>query len=99
MAEKEKEYKYHLGDYEPVYKTFITNLLDEYNIEYRELYKSKYNEYVIYEYEPSFTVGFYYSVDINGNPDVINFIDYLIKQRIKNIEKLNKLIKETKEDK
>lgn len=37
MAKKEKEYKYNLGDYEPVYKTFITNLLDEYNIEYREL--------------------------------------------------------------
>lgn len=99
MAKEEKEYKYNLGDYEPVYKTFITNLLDEYNIEYRELYKSKYNEYVVYEYEPSFTVGFYYSVDIEGNPDVINFIDYLIKQHIKNIEKLNKLIKETKEDK
>ena len=41
MAKKEKEYKYHLGDYEPVYKTFITHLLDECNIEYRELYKSK----------------------------------------------------------
>lgn len=99
MAKKEKEYKYHLGDYEPVYKTFITHLLDECNIEYRELYKSKYDEYVVYEYEPAFTVEFYYSVDINGNPDVINFIDYLIKQHMKNIEKLNKLIKETKEDK
>lgn len=68
MAKKEKEYKYNLGDYEPVYETFITNLLDEYNIEYRELYKSKYNEYVVYEYEPSFIEGFYYSVDIKGNP-------------------------------
>ena len=95
---KAKEYKYNLGDYEPVYKTFITNLLDEYNIEYRELYKSKYNEYVVYEYEPSFIVGFYYSVDIKDNPDLINFIDYLIKQHIKNIEKLNKLIEETEED-
>lgn len=98
MAKKEKEYEYNLGDYELVYKTFITNLLDEYNIEYRELYKSKYNEYVVYEYEPAFTPGFYYSVDIKGNPDVINFIDYLIKQHIKTIEKLNKLIKETEED-
>lgn len=98
MAKKEKEYEYNLGDYEPVYETFITNLLDEYNIEYRELYKGKYNEYVVYEYEPAFTPGFYYSVDIKGNPDVINFIDYLIKQHIKTIEKLNKLIKETEED-
>lgn len=98
MAKKEKEYEYNLGDYELIYKTFITNLLDEYNIEYRELYKSKYNEYVVYEYEPAFTPGFYYSVDIKGNPDVINFIDYLIKQHIKTIEKLNKLIKETEED-
>ena len=98
MAKKEKEYKYNLGDYEPVYKTFITNLLDEYNIKYRESYKSKYNKYVVYECEPSFTVGFYYSVDVKGNPDLINFIDYLIKQRIKNIEKLNKLIEETEED-
>lgn len=99
MAEKEKEYKYNLGDYESVYKTFITNLLDEYNIEYRELYKSKYNEYLVYEYEPSFIVGFVYNVQVNGEPNVVNFIDYLIKQHIKNIEKLNKLIKETKEDK
>lgn len=99
MAKKEKEYKYNLGDYEPVYKTFITNLLDEYNIEYRELYKSKYNEYVVYEYEPSSTVGFMYDVQVNGEPNVINFIDYLIKQHIKNIEKLNELIKEKKEDK
>ena len=98
MAKKEKEYKYNIGDYEPIYKTFINNLLDEYNIKYRESYKSKYNEYVIYEFEPSFTVGFYYSVDVKGNPDLINFIDYLIKQRIKNIEKLNKLIEETEED-
>lgn len=98
MAKKEKESKYNLGDYEPVYKTFITNLLDEYNIKYKESYKSKYNEYVVYEYEPSFTTGFYYSVDVKGNPDLINFIDYLIKQRIKNIEKLNKLIEETEED-
>lgn len=29
MAKKEKEYKYNLGDYEPVYKPFITNLLDD----------------------------------------------------------------------
>lgn len=99
MAKEEKEYKYNLGDYEPVYKTFITNLLDEYNIEYRELYKSKYNEYVVYEHEPYFTVGFMYNVQVNGEPNVINFIDYLIKQYIKNIEKLNKLIKEKKEDK
>jgi hypothetical protein len=61
--------------------------------------KEKEYKYNLGDYEPSFTVEFYYSVDIKGNPDVINFIDYLIKQHIKNIEKLNKLIKETKEDK
>lgn len=99
MAKEEKNYECNLGYYEPIYKSFITDLLNEYSIEYTELYTSKYNTYVVYEHEPFCIEGFYYSVDVNGKPEVINFIDYLIKHHIENIEKLNKLIKETKEDK
>ena len=99
MAKQEKEYKYNIGLYDVAHRNFILSLFDEYNIEYKELYQSKYNKYVIFDSEPFCTEGFYYSVEVKGEPNVVNFIDYLIKQHIENIEELNKLIKETKEDK
>lgn len=99
MAKEEKKYEYNIGTYEIVYRKFILSLLNEYDIDYQEEWVSKYNDYVRILYEPISTVGFMYNVQVNGEPNVVNFIDYLIKQHIKNIEKLNKLIKETKEDK
>lgn len=98
MAKEEKKYEYNVGTYEIVYKKFILSLLNEYDIDYQEEWVSRYYDLRL-SYEPISTAGFMYNVQVNGNPDVINFIDYLIKQHIKNIEKLNKLIKETKEDK
>lgn len=99
MAKEEKKYEYNIGTYEIVYRKFILSLLNEYDIDYQEEWVSKYDDYIRLHYEPISTVGFMYNVQINGEPNVVNFIDYLIKQHIKNIEKLNKLIKETKEDK
>lgn len=99
MAKEEKKYEYNIGTYEIVYRKFILSLLNEYDIDYQEEWVSKYDDYVRIPYEPISTVGFMYNVQVNGEPNVVNFIDYLIKQHIKNIEKLNKLIKETKEDK
>ena len=99
MAEEEKKYEYNIGTYEIVYRKFILSLLNEYDIDYQEEWVSKYEDYIRLHYEPISTVGFMYNVQVNGEPNVVNFIDYLIKQHIKNIEKLNKLIKETKEDK
>lgn len=99
MAKEEKKYEYNIGTYEIVYRKFILSLLNEYDIDYQEEWVSKYDDYIRLPYEPISTVGFMYNVQINGEPNVVNFIDYLIKQHIKNIEKLNKLIKETKEDK
>lgn len=99
MAKEEKKYEYNVGLYDVTYRQFILNLLKEYDIDFQEEWVSKYDDYVRIPYEPMFTAGFMYNARVNGNPDVINFIDYLIKQHIKNIEKLNKLIKETKEDK
>lgn len=98
MAKEEKKYEYNIGTYEIVYRKFILSLLNEYDIDYQEEWVSRYYDLRL-SYEPISTAGFMYNVQVNGNPDVINFIDYLIKQHIKNIEKLNKLIKETKEDK
>lgn len=98
MAKEEKSYEYNIGTYELTYREFILSLLKEYNIDFQEEWVSKYEDYIRLHYEPISTVGFMYNVQVNGNPDVINFIDYLIKQHIKNIEKLNKLIEETKED-
>jgi hypothetical protein len=99
MAKEEKKYEYNIGTYEIVYRKFILSLLNEYDIDYQEEWVSKYDDYIRLHYEPISTVGFMYNVQVNGEPNVVNFIDYLIKQHIKNIEKLNKLIKETKEDK
>lgn len=99
MAKEEKKYEYDVGLYDVTYRQFILNLLNEYDIDYAEEWVSKYDDYVRIPYEPISTAGFIYNARVNGKPEVINFIDYLIKQHIKNIEKLNKLIKETKEDK
>lgn len=99
MAKEEKSYEYNIGIYELTYREFILSLLKEYDIDFQEEWVSKYNDYVRIPYEPISTAEFMYNVRVNGEPNVINFIDYLIKQHIKNIEKLNKLIKETKEDK
>lgn len=99
MAKTEKEFKYEIGLYDVTHRGFILSLLNEYRIEYKEEWVSKYDDYVRIHYEPMFTAGFMYNVQVNGKPEVINFIDYLIKHHIKNIEKLNKLIEETKEDK
>lgn len=99
MALEEKKYEYNVGLYDVTYRQFILNLLNEYDIDYAEEWVSKYDDYVRIPYEPISTAGFMYNVQVNGEPNVVNFIDYLIKQHIKNIEKLKKLIKETKEDK
>lgn len=98
MAKEEKSYEYNIGTYELTYREFILSLLKEYDIDFQEEWVSKYDDFVRLHYEPISTVGFIYNARVNGIPEVINFIDYLIKQHIKNIEKLNKLIKETKED-
>lgn len=92
MAKEEKSYEYNIGIYELTYREFILSLLKEYDIDFQEEWVSKHNDYVRTPYEPISTAGFMYNVRVNGEPNVINFIDYLIKQHIKNIEKLNKLI-------
>lgn len=99
MAKEEKSYEYNIGTYELTYREFILSLLKEYDIDFQEEWVSKYNDYLRLSYEPISTAGFMYNVKVNGKPEVINFIDYLIKHHIENIEKLNKLIKEIKEDK
>lgn len=99
MDLEEKKYEYNVGLYDVTYRQFILNLLNEFDIDYAEEWVSKYDDCVRIPYKPTSTAGFMYNVQVNGEPNVVNFIDYLIKQHIENIEKLNKLIKETKEDK
>lgn len=99
MDNEEKSYEYNIGTYELTYKEFILSLLKEYDIDFQEEWVSKYDDHIRLHYAPISTAGFIYNVQVNGKPEVINFIDYLIKHHIENIEKLNKLIKETKEDK
>lgn len=99
MVDKEKNYEYNLGNYAPIYRNIIIDLLEEHKIDYQEQWHSKYNHHLLMDYEPFCTDGFYYTINLNGNPDVINFIDYLIKHRIGDIEKLDELLlKELKED-
>lgn len=97
MAKEEKKYEYN-GLYNVTYRQFILNLLKEYDIDFQEEWVSKYDNHVRIPYEPISTAGFMYNIQVNGESNVVNFIDYLIKQHIKNIEKLNKLIEETEED-
>ena len=56
-------------------------------------WKSKYNSYVIYDYEPFCTDGFEINLVITSyNPAYLNFIKYLYDEKISTIEYLNNCI-------
>lgn len=62
------------------------------NIERKE-WKSKYNNYVIYEYEPFCSDGFFINVEISSNShQYINFIKYLYSCKINTINYLERCV-------
>lgn len=56
----------------------------------RKEWKSKYNSYVVYDYEPFCTDGFEINLIISANDSsFLNFIKYLYDEKVSTIEYLN----------
>jgi len=73
---------------------WLEDIVEENNsrIERKE-WKSKYNSYVVYDYEPFCTDGFEINIVITShNPAYLNFIKYLYDEKISTIEYLNSCI-------
>ena len=51
---------------------------------------SKYNSYVVYDYEPFCTDGFYVSVDLEGDESIVNYVMYLYDKRKEGIENIKR---------
>ena len=73
---------------------WLENIIEENNsrIERKE-WKSKYNSYVVYDYEPFCTDGFEINLVITSyDISYLNFIKYLYDEKISTIEYLNNCI-------
>ena len=56
----------------------------------RKEWKSKYNSYVVYDYEPFCTDGFEINLVVaSHDPAFLNFIKYLYEEKVNTIEYLN----------
>ena len=56
-------------------------------------WKSKYNSYVVYDYEPFCSDGFEINITVSGNNfQYIDFIKYLYDNKIKTLEYLQKCL-------
>lgn len=74
--------------------TWLEDVIEENNsrIERKE-WKSKYNSYVVYDYEPFCTDGFEINlIIVSHNAAYLNFIKYLYDEKISTIEYLNSCI-------
>lgn len=73
---------------------WLEDIIEENNsrIERKE-WKSKYNSYVVYDYEPFCTEGFEINLVISSiDSSYLNFIKYLYDEKISTIEYLNNCI-------
>ena len=73
---------------------WLEDIIEENNsrIERKE-WKSKYNSYVVYDYEPFCTEGFEINLVISSiDSSYLNFIKYLYYEKISTIEYLNNYI-------
>ena len=74
---------------------WVENVAEENNcrIERKE-WKSKYNSYVVYEYEPFCSEGFEINLLLSSfDSSYLNFIKYLYNEKISTIEYLNSCVK------
>ena len=89
---------YYFNEFKNVSKetlTWLENLAVEYHckIEKKE-WKSKYNSYVVYDYEPFCSEGFEINLLLSSfDVSYLNFIKYLYKEKINTIEYLNNCVK------
>lgn len=78
----------------------IKQIVDEHGlIPYHEFYQSKYNDHVVYDYEPFFMESFKYIIefdmDVERNKHAIGFVTYLLKEWVRVVNKFNKLVELT----
>jgi len=70
---------------------WLEDIIEENNsrVERKE-WKSKYNSYVVYDYEPFCAEGFEINLVISSREDAyLNFIKYLYEEKVSTIEYLN----------
>jgi len=70
---------------------WLEDIIDEnYSKIERKEWKSKYNSYVVYDYEPFCTEGFEINIVISSRENsYLNFIKYLYDEKVSTIEYLN----------
>ena len=74
---------------------WLENIAEENNCHVeRKEWKSKYNSYVVYDYEPFCSEGFEINI-LLSSPHIhyLNFIKYLYKEKLTTLEYLNSCIK------
>lgn len=71
----------------------VEKLLDESGITYKMEWKSKYNEYILYDYEPFCSEGYYLRFNIERTLLYkLNWVLYNANKYIKAVNSLNKLL-------
>ncbi len=74
---------------------WLENIADEHNCRMeRKEWKSKYNSYVVYDYEPFCSEGFEINMLLSSiDISYLNFIKYLYTEKLNTIEYLNNCVK------
>lgn len=76
---------------EPTKNNTIEEIIEESTCTIKEkAWQSKYNSYVIYDYEPFCSEGFILNLEIVGNINQLQFLKVLIEQRLERIQQLEK---------
>ena len=73
---------------------WLENIIDENNSRIiKKEWKSRYNSYVVYDYEPFCTDGFEINITIASYDEAyLNFIKYLYEEKVSTIDYLNACI-------
>ena len=74
---------------------WVETIADEHNCRVeRKEWKSKYNSYVVYDYEPFCSEGFEINILLSSTEiSYLNFVKYLYNEKLSTIEYLNNCIK------
>lgn len=71
---------------------YVEELCEEYKLKAEFKWCSKYNTYIAYTYEPFDTTGFEPMLYMSGEREKIEFVTYLIEQRLLKIDYLEKCL-------
>lgn len=73
-------------------KNYVIELAIENMCSIKEQWHSRYNKYMIYDYEPFCNDGYDCILTIQGKEEIIKYIGYLLEKRIKEVDLLNNCI-------